>query len=307
MQSFQGGVSTSQFVGANAVSIMSARFRLNQGSGGSWSLNAETSQTFGMKGRFFGGGGGGGITTTIIGAIMAFASDNRGRTVQGSVPMWGSNKGDAIDSFGTAACHVQVWDAWPDELTTWIPQYMCALHFNPSIEISGPLNSQAPTTVTVTDYANATRWGRDTASNYNLIGEWNVKPDEDYKITVGADTEVSFRDPTYGDNVVISYLNEEGVWVDGTYASYGTNNILNDGRNEAGTSQGADGSAVRAGETLGPGTVLRQNDIWNINRKREAQLVTQYGYAYDRVQMGLSAEKANVEMEEGFVSGSANE
>ena len=77
-----------------------------------------------MKGRFYGGGGGGGIYATIIGAMMAFSNDTRGKTIEGSVPMWGSNL-DRISSFGTGCCHVQVWDAWPDEFTAWIPQYIC--------------------------------------------------------------------------------------------------------------------------------------------------------------------------------------
>jgi len=297
---FQGGDTPSQYVGANAVSIMSARFRMNQGSGGSWALNAETNQTFGMKGRFFGGGGGGSIAVTIIGAIMAFTSDNRGKTIQGMVPMWGSNKGDSIDSFGTAACHVQVWDAWPDELTHWIPEYMCALHFNPSLEVTGPLNVNSTSGVVVTNYAYAVK--------EDQTGNWveGMEPDEEYEIIIGQDTEVSFRDPTYGDNKVIYYNNSNGEEQSGIYPSYGTNYILDDVRNTPGTAQGRDGSAVREGEVIGAGTVLRPNNLWNINRTREGKLITEYGYKYKRIQIGLNDAKATIVKDEGFMEGKGN-
>lgn len=273
---FQGGTPT-QYVGSNAVGITSARLRMNQGSGGSWTLGAEVDQTFGMKGRFFGGGGGGGITTTIIGAIMAFSSDNRGRTIQGSVPMWGSNKGDSIDSFGTAACHIQVWDAWPDEDTTWIPQYMCALHFNPSLDRTKDPNQD--TVVTVKNYAYASK-----KSN----GDWAVKP-QDYDIKIKKPSLVSYGVPTYGDEVTITYTNLKGDLVEQKYTSYGTGN---------------DGQSVPSGPLSGK---LRPQNLWNTATHREGKLVTKHGYHWKKSVIGLHNAGATVkDKEDGFKEGKDN-
>lgn len=266
---FFGGT-PGQYVGSNAVGVISSRLRMNQGSGGSWVLGVEVDQTFGMKGRFYGGGGGGGIVTTIIGAMMAFANDNRGRTIQGSVPMWGSTKGDSIDSFGTAACHIQVWDAWPDEDTTWIPQYMCALHFNPKIEreiynkVTNEMekNAEQWTSVTVKNYAYATK---------DSNGDWISEP-KDYEISIPNPSLVSYKVPTWGDTVEIKYTNTKGDEVKQTYDSYGT---------------GSDGQGVGLGTLISEGSKLRPQNLWNTVTQREGKLVTKHGYHWFKRVIGL--------------------
>jgi len=266
------GGSPGQYVGSNAVGVTSSRLRMNQGSGGSWSLNVAVDQTFGMKGRFYGGGGGGGITVTIIGAIMAFANDNRGRTIQGSVPMWGSNKGDSIDSFGTAACHIQVWDAWPDEDTTWIPQYMCALHFNPHLDRDKDENKN--TVVTVKNYANATK---------DSNGDWDVEP-TDYDIQIPKPSLVSYQVPTLADEVEISYTDSNGNQVDQYYPSYGT---------------GSDGQTPASGPLRGK---LRPQSLWNTATHREGKLVTKHGYHWHKPVIGLDTGRV-IDKEQGFLEG----
>ena len=244
-----------------------------------WTLGAEVDQTFGMKGRFFGGGGGGGITTTIIGAIMAFSNDNRGRTVQGSVPMWGSNKGDSIDSFGTAACHIQVWDAWPDEDTTWIPQYMCALHFNPSLDRTKDPNKD--TTVTVKNYNSATK---------NSNGDWEIEP-TDYTIQIKKPSLVSYRVPTYGEEKTITYTNLKGDIVEQKYRSYG---------------HGNDGELVPTGPLSGK-FKLRPENLWVTDTSREGKLVTKHGYHWLKTVIGLHNSNATVkDKEDGFKDGKDN-
>lgn len=297
---FQGGVSVNDYVGSNAVGITSARFRMNQGTGTSWTLAAETNQTFGMKGRFFGGGGGGGIVTTIIGAIMAFSSDTRGRTIQGSVAMWGSNKGDSIDSFGTGACHVQVWDAWPDELTHWCPQYMFALHRNPGVNTPNPFAVAGTPDLDPfideepnPDYIAPNPYNYPvTVMDYSLAdkeadgGAWSPEPQE-IQIDIGRPSEVTYTEPTWGDENRISWRDGDGEWQEGKYPSYFT---------------GLDGQIVSAGTILDIDSYLRPTSVWKNNRSREDKLVSLYGYHYLRRVLGLHGGTLK-DKEEGFADG----
>lgn len=255
--------------GSNAVGIISSRLRMNQGSGGAWDLNIEADQTFGSKGRFFGGGGGGSINVTIIGALIGFSTDNRGRRIEGSVPMWGSNKFDSIDSFGTAAMHVQVWDAWPDEDTVWIPQYFTAMHFNPTATSTFTNNK-------VTNYANAVKM--------TVSDEWETPPDEDDTLSIqNLDSSVDFRVPTLGS--LKSITNADGSTT--RYPQYGV---------------GVDGEAVAVGR-ISPDTYLRPQNYWKVNTDRRRQLVTQYGYVWKKLVIGVSdfgPDKQVVEPGTGF-------
>ncbi len=282
-EEFFGG-SPGIWVGANAVGITSARLSMTQGNGTSWTLACETNQTFGMKGRFFGGGGGGNIYATIIGGMMAFANDTRGRTIQGSVPMWGSTR-DGIDSFGTGACHVQVWDAWPDQFTSWCPQYMFSLHTNP---LATGLNPQTQKTISLHDptsytynekvinYANATK---------KANGDWENEP-VDYFINVGYPSTMTFKEPTFGDTVSISAgADDENP---STYPSYGT---------------GKDGQLVTAGTVVTSATKLRPKNLWYNNRSREGKLVSLYGYHHFRRTLGLKNNGTIVEKDDGFLLG----
>lgn len=255
--------------GSNAVGFISSRLRMNQGSGGAWDLNIEADQTFGSKGRFFGGGGGGSINVTIIGAFLAFSTDNRGRRIEGSVPMWGSNKFDSIDSFGTAAMHVQVWDAWPDEDTVWIPQYFTALHFNPTATTTFTVNK-------VTNYANAVK---NPGSD-----EWATPPDEDYSLSIqNLDTSVDYRIPTLGS--LKSITNADGSV--NRFPQYGA---------------GQDGQPLAVGR-VSPDVYLRPQNYWNVNTSRRRQLVTQYGYVWKKLVIGVNdfpTDKQIVEPGSGF-------
>lgn len=278
-EEFFGG-SPGIWVGANAVGITSARLTLNQGSGDSWNLQCDTNQTFGMKGRFYGGGGGGGIYVTIIGAMMAFANDTRGKTIEGSVPMWGSNL-DRISSFGTGCCHVQVWDAWPDEFTAWCPQYMFALHKNPvplekNVQTQKFIDLNDPATYkyteTVVDYSEAEK---------DSEGDWaeGSKPKE-IQINVGYPSTMTFKEPTYGDTIEID---------ESTYQSFNT---------------GRDGELVGVGDTVTSDTKLRPVNLWYNNRMREGKLCSLYGYHHRRRVLGVKGSSGVVKnQEEGFLVG----
>jgi len=118
----------SAYLGANAVGTTCARRLVFRS--GAWVLNVDTEQVFGTQGVFYGGGGGGSISMTILPFVGSWVNDTRGKTIQGTTVVWGSSM-DRIESFGTAALHVQVYDGWPREDTLWLSQYAQPLHFNP--------------------------------------------------------------------------------------------------------------------------------------------------------------------------------
>ena len=127
------GDNDNDFCGANAVGLTCGRRLVYKK--GAWTLNVDTEQVFGTQGEFYGGGGGGGITLTILPFIGGWVNDTRGRSISGTTVAWGSSL-DRLESFGTGALHVQVWDGWPREYTLWLAQYAQPLHFNPGINLA---------------------------------------------------------------------------------------------------------------------------------------------------------------------------
>lgn len=167
--------STKQWSSALGYGINAARRSMNK-TGGDWTLNVETDQTFGLQGEFYGSSGGGSVTLSVIpiGPGVAWANDTRGRVISGTTQVWGSSL-DNADSANTGALHIQVWDGWPKEDTLWLGQLFTLLHFNPG------------------------RWGSVASSvtekKINYPGGSKVEVDvKKYNL----DTRVDFRVPTLG-------------------------------------------------------------------------------------------------------------
>lgn len=139
------------YLGANAVGTTCGRRLVFKK--GSWSLNVDTEQVFGTQGVFFGGGGGGNVSVSILPFVGGWVNDTRGKTISGTTVVWGSSL-DRIESFGTAALHVQVYDGWPREDTLWLAQYAQPLHFN-----QGAYGSESPVIEEVVD-----SWNEETNS-----------------------------------------------------------------------------------------------------------------------------------------------
>lgn len=173
--------------GANAIGMTcSRRLAFNKGA---WTLNVDTEQVYGTQGIFYGGAVGGGISLTILPGIGGWVNDTTGKMISGTTQVYGSSL-DSLDSFGTAAMNVQVWDGWPRELCMWLPQYAVPLHF-----------SDFPS-YTETEYQ---------------VQKWNGEEMEETTIEVG-DTacRYDFRVPTFGDkhNDIRSYTtNRDGEGV----------------------------------------------------------------------------------------------
>lgn len=124
--------------GSNLVGIIAARNSFNKRGGGV--LNIETNQRFGMYGRYDVANKQDFNFIVLPDGNITLGFTNKSQLDSRFLPAWGSDNNDSIDSFGTTALHVMVWDWWPDNLTVFIPQYFSVMHFNP-----GQLGSTANT------------------------------------------------------------------------------------------------------------------------------------------------------------------
>ena len=122
---FNGG----QYNGSNCVGVIAARQKIQKSGGGT--INFDVSQYFGLHGQSIGlGSFDPGLTILPIGGIgVGWSMPSVGMSPR-YTPVWGSTL-NSYRSFGTVALHVMVWDAWPDHLTVFVPQYFSVLHFNP--------------------------------------------------------------------------------------------------------------------------------------------------------------------------------
>ena len=192
-----------QYSGANAVGMTCARRLVNKS--GSWSLNVDTEQVFGTQGVYYGNaGGGGGIQLSILPFIGSWVNDTRGQSISGTTVVWGSSQ-DRIESFGTAALHVQVYDGWPREDTLWLAQYAQPLHFN-----AGAVDS-------VGELVDET------------VGSWDVSDEENKDVVVQnykIETRVDYSVPTKIDYAVFAesrkHIFGAGLPLDGDEIPVGT-------------------------------------------------------------------------------------
>jgi hypothetical protein len=118
---FRDGFSSSA-VGAQCVGIISAKNTISKSGGGK--INYSLVQDFGLNQQ---------RTSTVaqntFSLVMGIAFGGSSGGIQTGVPQWGSNT-DTIDSFGTTALHVKIYDYWPEEQTLFDPRYFGVLHFN---------------------------------------------------------------------------------------------------------------------------------------------------------------------------------
>ena len=189
------------YQGANAAGLTCARRLVFKE--GAWNLNVDTEQVIGTQGVFYGGGGGGSISITILPFIGGWVNDTRGQTISGTTVVWG-NSLNRLESFGTGALHVQVWDGWPREDMLWLAQYAQPLHFNPTYD------SSIPATKTYT------------------LESWNIADEKYEEVDIEVDnlrSPVDYRVPTLGYSYLYSgdntYKVIYGNAPDGNEASVG--------------------------------------------------------------------------------------
>lgn len=117
-----------RYYGAECVGITSAVATIKKVGGGQ--INFQTNQYFGLTPQR--------TVTVDPGLPIAILPIGGGLGIGGggssvninSFPQWGSSSDD-VDSFGTTALHVRIFDYWPEEQTLFDPRYFAVLHFNP--------------------------------------------------------------------------------------------------------------------------------------------------------------------------------
>jgi hypothetical protein len=104
---------TTYGTGSRCVGISAVSQKIQKPGGGS--INIDLAETFGLNG------------TPLDFTKLVFGLNRRVY-----IPSYGSQS-SAIYSMGGTALHCMVWDDWPAQLTVFVPQYFCVMHFNPGV------------------------------------------------------------------------------------------------------------------------------------------------------------------------------
>jgi hypothetical protein len=134
--------------GANCVGIISAKQTITKKIGGK--LNYSINQDFGLNQQRSSTLATN--TLTIIPGIFS-AGGSAGGGKEYGFPQWGSTT-DNVNSMGTTALHVRIFDYWPEQCTIFDPRYFGILHFNPndsSVDIPIPTKDTGSTTALLQD------------------------------------------------------------------------------------------------------------------------------------------------------------
>ena len=148
----------------------------------SQSLAFTTDQYFGEVPKQTVGGGQPGIVPVLpgIGGGLSWNTPASPISVS-SFPQWGdSNRTDDIDSLGTTALHIRVFEAWPVNQTIFLGMLYTPLHFNPSTTL----------------YKKVVSYSEDGVASIANELDSNNKPIE-------ARSTVDFQIPTYKDQSII--------------------------------------------------------------------------------------------------------
>lgn len=119
---------TGDYLGANCVGVISAHNKITKRGGGD--VNFSVSHVnIGLASNKQATGGGSLFSSFFDGMFLNMINTGAAaRNIERA--MWGSTT-DNIDSFGTTALHVRIFDTWPEEQTVFDPRYFGVLHFNP--------------------------------------------------------------------------------------------------------------------------------------------------------------------------------
>lgn len=175
------GMFDDNFLGANCVGIICGKNTIRKNLGGS--LTFEVTSKFGSN-PFRTATAGESGPPTIIPFFGLFIPIANSSAPQNGIPQFGS-KTDRIDSFGTTALFVRIFDSWPEHLTYFDPRYFGVLHWNEGIRFSIPNFDQITVVETQID------------DNKDIV---------EVEITVPVDkieTNVDFRIPTYFNGDII--------------------------------------------------------------------------------------------------------
>jgi len=258
---------------SNLMGIIASKMKFAASPNGS--LTFTTNQYFGLPPRVTIGGG---QTTlvTVLGNFLSFGGfGNPAR--QNGIPQWGDiTRTDGVDSWGTTALHVRIFDQWPDRDTIYDGRYFSVLHFNPNLlpdnymridklgnDFTGFVFGSNEDIRGIDSNTNIA-WKIENSGTDNSTLNWNTSRPlpANYKVKVEVEeTSVDFREPSYIDMVNNSIVEPKRLNVD--QKIYPSGFIDND-----------------ANKRLAP------QSQWKINPIRRGRLLTGGGFRYQLKEIG---------------------
>ena len=232
-------------LGAGMCGVQGARNVISKNAGGVITIDCECS--YGINGDWLGGSSGGSTLSIIMGVAFGTSSQaTRGNLTPG----WGSTDADDINSFGTTALHVKVYDYWPEASTYYLPTYHTVFHFNPGIAGSTPSRKEGVFRVSNPGTPNARTNYNDVLDDLDLESEKVQSQFEDgtYQYFYYDDTSDVEE---FNTAEVAEYIREK---VDFVVPTFGFND----------PSGGVDGESVPLGTEFVADTEWRRDDKSNI-------------------------------------------
>ena len=270
-------------IGGNLLGVITARNVVAKNRGGT--VNIEAACSYGVVGDSIGGFAGNANLSIVMG--VAFGSQSPGMS-QRMIPGWGSTDNDDVDSFGTTALHVKVYDYWPEPATFYDAVNFAVHHTVPGKIGSRPEEIEGVTKVSFFGTENAT-------ANYVDIQD-SIEPGED---TDSKWESGEYHRFTYDDNTTRESLGNE--WFNSeAWSSYITNTVdyrvptfsLSDPNY-------VDGATVESNHVFNAFTGFRPYSKWNIctaNRGMPLSGVDKdYAYIFFTRETGLSFFDATIE------------
>ena len=277
---------TGDYLGANCVGVIAGMCVITKDGGGD--INFELKQDVGLAAQPTD------VVSTIdlisvIGGLLLGGGSSGG--VSYDNPQWGSSDDD-IDSFGTTALHIRIFDDWEDRDTFFDPRYFAVLHFNPvpdpnavdtkfrpkgyypalgDLARSEPAGSDANTLL----QSYGDNWG-----NLYALADGHPPPTDDYGNSLYKTLSYEER-PKHVEQIESS--------VDFRVPTLDTASTLApDARRVSALSSTDLGIALKPGETINKYSQLRPENDWRVNTIRRGQILTGGGFYYYKNVIGLN-------------------
>jgi hypothetical protein len=264
------------YIGANCVGITAGMCTISKPGGGD--INFEVKQNVGLVAQASSTTGNVGVTLDNFLLVLTGIAGTKGQ--QYEFPQWGSSD-DAIDSFGTTALHIRIFDGWPDEDTLYDPRYFAVLHFNPI----GTPNTEVGETKNDFYFGALARNSSSGLTNKEINDKYQ-NPDNLYLQIYG------FPVPKSVGNNYITYderprrIDKVQSPVDIRVPTLDTAVTLSP-RTLGSISSNDLGIVLKKGHTIDKNTGLRPENEWRVNPIRRGQLLTGNGFTYKYNVIGL--------------------
>jgi hypothetical protein len=263
------------YIGANCVGIIAGMCSLSKPGGGD--ISFEIKQNVGLVAQASSTTGNVGVTLDNFLLVLTGIAGTQGQ--QYEFPQWGSSD-DAIDSFGTTALHIRIFDDWPDEDVLYDPRYFAVLHFNPNSILD---TDAGETRENFGSLARTTTTGLTSQE----INDKYQNPGALYLQAYGFPVPENFR------NNYITYeerprrIDKVQSPVDIRVPTLDTAVTLSS-RTLGSSSPDDTGIPLKPGTIINKNTGLRPENEWRVNTVRRGQLLTGNGFTYLYSVIGLN-------------------